>query len=122
VADSAGAHQGRDVHGPTALLRSAAALDHRHAAGTLVVNIRVSRKMLEPEGREKVKALVRSYFELGGMQLQINVVDQETLRDAMAHPERHGDLIIRVGGYSEYFVRLGEALQRSILLRTEHEA
>ena len=122
VADSAGAYQGRDVHGPTALLHSVTQLDQVHAAGTLVVNIRVARRMFEPEGREKLKALIRGYFEMGGMQLQVNVVDQEVLRDAMAHPERHQDLIIRVGGYSEYFVRLGEALQHSILLRTEHEA
>ena len=123
VADSAGAHQGRDVHGPTALLNSVLCLDHVHAAGTLVVNIRLSKKMFRTaESREKIKALIRSYFEMGGMQIQVNVVDQEVLRDAIAHPDRHRDLIIRVGGYSEYFVRLGEDLQRSVLLRTEHEA
>jgi len=122
VADSAGAYQGRDVQGPTALLRSVCELDQLHAAGTLVVNIRVARRLLEPEGREKLQALIRGYFALGGMQLQINVVDQQVLRDAMAHPERHQDLIIRVGGYSEYFVRLSGDLQHSILLRTEHEA
>jgi formate C-acetyltransferase len=123
VADSAGAYQGRDINGPTALLRSVTSLDQVHAAGTLVVNIRFSKRMFRPgEDREKLKALVRSYFELGGMQIQVNVVDQAVLRDAMAHPERHQDLIIRVGGYSEYFCRLGEDLQRSVLLRTEHEA
>jgi formate C-acetyltransferase len=54
------------------------------------------------------------------MQLQINVVDQEVLRDAIAHPEQHGDLIVRIGGYSEYFTRLSPALQESLLERTEH--
>jgi len=123
VADSAGAHQGRDVKGPTSLLNSVVCLDHCHAAGTLVVNIRLSKKMFDTaESRDKIKALIRSYFEMGGMQIQVNVVDQDVLRDAIAHPDRHRDLIIRVGGYSEYFVRLGEALQRSVLLRTEHEA
>jgi formate C-acetyltransferase len=63
---------------------------------------------------------LRTYFDLGGMQLQINVVDQEILRDAVAHPDRHGDLIVRIGGYSEYFNRLSPALQATVLLRVEH--
>ena len=72
VADSAGAHQGRDVHGPTALLNSVVCLDHRHAAGTLVVNIRLSKNMFATaESRDKIKALVRGYFEMGGMQIQL---------------------------------------------------
>jgi formate C-acetyltransferase len=73
-----------------------------------------------PEGRDRVRALVESYFDLGGMQLQINIVDQKTLEDAIEHPERHADLIVRVGGYSEYFNRLDEDLKRSILERTAH--
>jgi formate C-acetyltransferase len=56
------------------------------------------------------------------MQLQVNVVDQQVLRDAIAHPERHRDLIVRVGGYSEYFHRLSPDLQRTVLERTEHAA
>ncbi len=119
IADSAGAVQGRDRHGPTAALQSAAALDTRHAPGTLVVNIRLSKKLFAD--REKVKALVRGYFALGGLQLQINVVDQAVLRAALEHPEQHGDLIIRMGGYSEYWTHLSRALQESVLQRVEHE-
>ena len=66
------------------------------------------------------RALIRSYFEMGGLQLQINVIDQATLEDAVRHPERYGDLVVRVGGYSEYWSRLSPALRESILLRTEH--
>ena len=73
-----------------------------------------------PERRDQLKALVRSYFDLGGMQLQINVLDQETLRRACAKPEDYPDLIVRLGGYSEYFVRLSTELRRSVLERTEH--
>lgn len=121
VADSAGAVQGRDRHGPTALLRSVTRMPHYLAAGTLVVNTRFTRRLFDdPAARGQLKSLVRSYFSMGGMQLQINVVDQEILRDAIAHPEHHADLIIRVGGYSEYFTRLSEELQWSILERTEH--
>ena len=119
IADSAGAVQGRDQSGPTAALASAAALETRLAPGTLVVNIRLSKKLFEQ--REKVKALVRGYFAMGGLQVQINVVDQALLRDALEHPEQHGDLIIRMGGYSEYWNRLSRALQESVLERIEHE-
>ena len=71
--------------------------------------------------RQQLKSLIRTYFALGGMQLQINVVDQRVLQDALEHPERYGDLIVRVGGYSEYFNQLSRDLQLSILERVEHE-
>ena len=119
IADSAGPVQGRDTRGPTAALHSTASLDMIHAPGTLVVNTRFSKKLFAD--REKVKALVRGYFALGGLQLQINVVDQSVLRDALEHPERHGDLVIRMGGYSEYWNNLSRALQESVLERVEHE-
>ena len=122
VGDSAGAVQGRDRSGPTAYLRSVACVPHFLAPGTLVVNIRFTKRLFnDPEAREQLKALIRTYFELGGMQLQINVVDQRVLQDALQHPDRYQDLIIRVGGYSEYFNRLGRDLQLTILERTEHE-
>ncbi len=122
IADSAGAVQGRDVNGPTALIRSVTSLDLVHAPGTMVVNIRfVKRLFKDPESREKVKALVRSYFALGGMQIQINVVDQAVLQEAIKCPEKHRDLIVRIGGYSEYFHRLSPELQITVLQRTEHE-
>jgi pyruvate-formate lyase len=121
VADSAGPVQGRDTKGPTAMLRSVTSLQQEHAPGTLVVNIRLAKELFEsPEGRAKLQSLIRTYFDLGGMQLQVNVVDQEVLRDAIAHPERHGDLIVRVGGYSEYFNALDDDLKRTILERVEH--
>ncbi len=121
IADSAGPHQGRDKNGPTAMLKSVAAIPHHLAPGTLVVNARFTREFFAtPEGREKMKKLVQTYFDLGGMQLQINVVDQETLQDAIVHPEQYQDLIVRVGGYSEYFNRLSPELKRTVLERTEH--
>jgi len=122
VSDSAGPVQGRDRHGPTAMLRSVAGLRQEHAPGTLVVNIRLARSLFaSPSGREQVKSLISAYFAMGGLQLQVNVVDQAVLRDAIAHPERHGDLIVRIGGYSEYFNRLDETLRRGLLERTEHQ-
>jgi pyruvate-formate lyase len=121
LADSAGPHQGRDTRGPTAMLRSVTRLAHALAPGTLVVNLRLLPRMFATaESRGKLQDLVRTYFDLGGMQLQVTVVDQEVLRDAMAHPERHGDLVVRIGGYSEYFNRLGPDLQATVLQRVEH--
>ena len=121
IADSAGPFQGRDCCGPTAMIRSVARINHKLAPGTLVVNARFSKETFENPGqRERLKELIYTYFELGGMQLQINVVDQEVLRDAIAHPERHQDLVVRLGGYSEYFNRLSPALKQSLLERTEY--
>jgi formate C-acetyltransferase len=122
VADSAGAYQGRDKHGPTALFASVGHLNGIGAPGTNVVNIRFSKKLMTGrDSREKVKALIRSYFELGGMQLQINVVDQATLRAAIKNPEDFRSLVVRLGGYSEYFRNLSPEMKQTILDRTVHE-
>ena len=103
------------------MLKSVAAIPHYLAPGTLVVNSRFTKDFFRTdEGRAKLRHLVRTYFDLGGMQLQINVVDQEMLRDAIAHPERYEDLIVRIGGYSDYFNHLSPALKQTVLQRTEH--
>ena len=121
VADSIGPMQGRDTHGPTAMLRSVAKLPLYDAIGTPIVNIRFARDLFNTrEGRENLKSLVRAYFAMGGMQLQVSVIDQDVIRDAILHPERHADLIVRIGGYSEYFNNLSPELKRSVLERTEH--
>ena len=87
-----------------------------------MVNLRLAADCFRtPEGRRQVRALVEGYFAQGGLQLQINVVDQALLRDACVHPERYGDLIVRMGGYSEYWSRLDDELRRTLLQRTEHE-
>jgi len=123
LADSGGAMQGRDRRGPTAMVKSVTKIPHCLAPGTLVVNCRLNREFFcTPAGRRRLRELVRTYFDLGGMQIQINVVDQEVLKDALAHPEKHEDLIVRVGGFSEYFNRLSDALRMTVLERTEHEA
>lgn len=121
LADSAGPVQGRDKKGPTAMLKSVASIPHYLAPGTLVINIRFIKSIFKSkEDRAELQNLIRTYFDMGGMQLQINVVDQEILKDAIAHPENYQDLIIRIGGYSEYFNRLSEALKQTVLERTEH--
>ena len=121
IADSAGPVQGRDTCGPTAMLQSVAGIDQLHAPGTLVVNARFAPNHFQnSRSRAKILDLVRSYFRMGGMQLQINVVDQETLRKAVEHPEDYGDLLIRVGGFTEYWRNLTPELRNTIVERTEH--
>jgi formate C-acetyltransferase len=121
IADSIGPHQGRDLRGPTAMLKSVAKLDHAAGLGTLVLNLRLAKSFFNSGAdRRAIIDLVQGFFNLGGMQLQISVIDQEVMRDAMAHPERHGNLIVRIGGYSEYFNNLSPELKQTVLERTEH--
>ncbi|MCU0500341.1 MAG: hypothetical protein MUC51_01005 [Anaerolineae bacterium] len=121
LADSVGPAQGRDRHGPTAMLNSVAKLPLHLAAGTPVLNIRFTRTLLdEPESLGKVVQLIRVFFARGGMQIQLSVLDREALLAAQREPEKHRDIIVRVGGYSEYFVNLNPALQASVIARAEH--
>jgi formate C-acetyltransferase len=112
--------QGADRHGPTAVIRSAARLDHLRTGGTLL-NQKFAPDLLQTEqGLNQLVALVRAYFTLDGHHIQFNVVNADTLRDAQRHPERYRDLIVRVAGYSDYFCDLGRPLQDEIIARTEH--
>ncbi len=113
--------QGADRQGPTAVIRSAARMDHLHTGGTLL-NLKFMPSVLEDdEGLGKLAQLVRTYFRLDGHHVQFNVVGAETLREAQKHPEEHRDLIVRVAGYSDYFCDIGRELQDEIIRRTEHE-
>ncbi|MFZ0862314.1 MAG: trans-4-hydroxy-L-proline dehydratase [Candidatus Sulfotelmatobacter sp.] len=114
--------QGADRKGPTAVVKSAAKMDHVRTGGTLL-NQKFTPQLLKGEdGLDKVAHLVRSYFRLGGHHIQFNVVTAATLCAAQADPEKYRDLIVRVAGYSDYFCDLTRALQDEIIARTEHEA
>jgi formate C-acetyltransferase len=113
--------QGADRLGPTAVLKSASKIDHLRTGGTLL-NQKFTPQIMEDEtGQEQVKNLVRTYFHLNGHHIQFNVVTAETLRKAKLEPEKHRDLIVRVAGYSDYFIELTEELQDEIIKRTEHQ-
>ena len=113
--------QGADRRGPTAVLKSAARMDHARTGGTLL-NQKFTPQLLEgEEGIDKLAHLVRSYFKLDGHHIQFNVVTAETLRAAQENPEKYRDLIVRVAGYSDYFCDLTTALQNEIIARTEHQ-
>jgi formate C-acetyltransferase len=114
--------QGADRSGPTAVLRSAAKMDHVKTGGTLL-NMKFTPGLLEGEGGiDRLHHLVRTYFKMDGHHIQFNVVTAAKLREAQAAPERHRDLIVRVAGYSDYFCDLSLALQEEIIHRTEHDA
>jgi len=113
--------QGADRNGPTAVIKSAAKIDHLRTGGTLL-NQKFTPSILKDEtGRDKVLQLIRSYFRMDGHHIQFNVVDIETLKKAQVEPENYRDLIVRVAGYSDYFVNLGEDLQNEIIYRTEQQ-
>jgi len=108
--------------GPTAVLKSAAKMDHARTGGTLL-NQKFTPKLLEDkQGLDSLAHLVRSYFKLDGHHIQFNVVTADTLRAAQANPEKYRDLVVRVAGYSDYFCDLTEALQNEIIARTEQKA
>jgi formate C-acetyltransferase len=112
--------QGVDRKGPTAVLKSAAKIDHLRTGGTLLNQKFTPGVLDDDDGIAKVAKLVRAYFRMKGHHIQFNVVDAATLRAAQKSPSAYGDLIVRVAGYSDYFVDLGEDLQNEIIKRTEH--
>ena len=113
--------QGADLNGPTAVLKSAARIDHTQTGGTLL-NLKFSPQTLDGEGIDRLADLVRSYFNLDGHHVQFNVIDAAALRQAQQRPEEHRDLIVRVAGFSDYFVDVGRELQNEIISRTEHSS
>jgi formate C-acetyltransferase len=120
LSEGVSAVQGHDRRGPTAAAASVAKLDHARTNGTLL-NMRINPDCLRtPDDLRKLAALIRGYFDQGGHHVQFNIVDRDVLVDAMAHPEQHRDLMVRVAGYSDYFVLLSPDIQREILSRTEH--
>jgi len=112
--------QGADICGPTAVLKSAAKIDHLKTGGTLLNQKFLPELLKDEKGIQAVVHLIRSYFKMDGHHIQFNVVDEKTLREAQKNPQAHRDLIVRVAGYSDYFVDLTEALQEEIIQRTAH--
>lgn len=120
--DSIGSAQGRDIEGPTALIRSVTKIDYTPVVGGLSFNIKFTPTILSSEDSlNKLKSLIFTYFNLGGMQIQINVIDKNTLLIAQNNPEQYRSLIVRVSGWSSRFVNLSKALQDEIISRTSQE-
>ncbi len=112
---------GVDKKGPTAYLKSVAKVDYSQATNGVAVNLKFNPLYLKGAvGTRNLSALCRTYFELGGMHLQVNVIDRETLLDAQTNPAKYPGLMVRVAGYSAYFADLSREVQDEIIARTEH--
>jgi formate C-acetyltransferase len=113
--------QGKDIKGPTAVLLSATKMNHlEHAVATLH-NVKLSPATLKSrEGINKFLSLIRTYFDMGGWHLQFNMIGQQILCDAQKRPDDYKDLVVRVAGYSAFFVDLSPDVQNDIIRRTEY--
>jgi pyruvate-formate lyase len=118
-ADGSGPAQGRERLGPTAMVRSVTKWDHAPMIGGIAVNMRFSPGRDPDDLVEPMRAVLETYMRLGGFEAQVNVVDAATLRDAQEHPERHRDLVVRIAGYSDYFVGLSPEMQVEVIARSE---
>ncbi len=112
--------QGMDTNGPTAVIKSAAKIDHLRTGGTLL-NQKFTPHFFSDEKKiNKFALLIRSYFKMNGHHIQFNVISPDTLKAAQISPEKFRNLTVRVAGYSDYFNNLGLDLQEEIIKRTEH--
>ncbi|NLX64217.1 MAG: glycyl radical protein [Clostridiaceae bacterium] len=110
---------GMDTHGPTAAAKSVAKINHARAVNGVNFNMKFLPSILKTkEDRQKLIDLIRGYFSLGGFHIQFNILTPEKLIDAQKHPERHRSLVVRVAGYSAFFVELDRDIQNEIIART----
>ena len=123
LSDGISPYPGYDREGPSAVIKSVGKLDHvKNGVGTLL-NMKLSPNILESENDKKnFVHLLRSEGDLGGYHIQFNVVSNEDLRKAQKNPENYGDLLVRVAGYSAFFVELATNAQEAIIARTENSA
>ena len=120
LADGVAPAHGCDWEGPTAIVKSVAKLDHEKITNGTILNMKFMPKLLQTDsGKRALANLIQTYFALGGWHIQFNVVSAEMLKEAQKEPEKHKGLIIRVAGYSAFFVELDRAVQDDIIDRTE---
>lgn len=116
IAESLGAIFAKDTKGATSLLSSVASMDLSKALGTPVVNLTVNSEF----SNDILRSLIQSYLDMGGIHLQITCTSKQMLEEAYADPSKHPNLVIRVGGYSEYFRNLGDDLKQLVMSRMIH--
>ncbi len=121
LGDGSGPAQGKERNGHTASVLSSTKWEHYPFIGGVAVNMKFSKKLFAQDSYDKLEALVKTFMERGGFELQVNVVDRETLLKARENPEQYADLVVRIGGYSDYFVRLSPAMQQEVIERSEHQ-
>jgi formate C-acetyltransferase len=128
LADNASTHAGTDMNGPTATLKSVSKIDHTLFVNGNILNLKFHPSaLMTPHGEidelrvKKFAQMVKSFLiDLKGFQVQFNIVSADVLRRAQVEPEKYRNLIVKVAGYSAYFVSLDKSLQDQIIARTEH--
>jgi len=120
LADGIAPTDGSDILGPTAMLNSISKLDHQIFANGINLNIKFDARTLHGErGAVILRALTEGYFDQGGMQIQINILDPDVLKAAQNAPEKHQNLLVRISGYCAFFVDLTPEMQNEIIQRTQ---
>jgi len=119
--DGTSPSHGADRNGPTAVIKSLSKMDQLKSGGTLLNQRFLPSVLSSEQDLQKLGSLVRTYFTLGGHHIQFNVVDTATLKKAQQHPDEYRNLLVRVAGYSDYFVDLDKEHQEEIISRTEQE-
>jgi pyruvate-formate lyase len=114
-------YRGRELKGPTAVMRSVATVDGTLVSNGYVLNMSFNPHLIKgDENLRKFAELNRAYFKLGGLHVQYNIIDAEILREAQKHPEMYRGMVVRVAGYSALFTELDRATQNDIINRTAH--
>jgi formate C-acetyltransferase len=121
ISDGTSPSHGADRNGPTAVVKSLGKMDQVKSGGTLLNQRFLPSVLAGEKGIDGVVNLIRAYFKLGGHHIQFNVVDEATLREAQKNPAEHRGLLVRVAGYSDYFVDLDDYHQEEIIARTAQE-
>ncbi len=118
---SMSAYPGTDRNGPYALFASATCWDHAKSQNSQL-NLKIHPSAIRGiEGARKLLALTRSYMRKGGFHIQYNIVDSRMLNDAQENPKNYRDLVVRVAGFTQYWVEIGKPIQDEVISRTEYE-
>lgn len=121
LADNASPHMGRDISGPTAVVNSVAKLDQIYCWNGSLFNLRFDPASVQGEkGLDIIECVIKNFFDRFGFHIQINVVDNETLRAAQKDPENYRGIVVRVAGYLAFFTELDKKAQDLIIARTTH--
>jgi trans-4-hydroxy-L-proline dehydratase len=118
-ADGSGPAQGREMKGPTAAIMSVTSWDHSGMIGGIAYNMKFDKSLFSSQDmRRKLRFLIETYLDRGGFETQINVLDNGILAKAMENPEAYRDLVVRIGGYTDYFTHLSPGMQAEVMQRT----
>jgi formate C-acetyltransferase len=121
LADATSPAQGRDLFGPTAVFESTCCFNHGHYMDGIALNIRIHPSAVTTEeDKRKLRDMTKTYFEMGGMEVQYNVISADTMKAAQKDPDTYRDLVVRIAGYSAYFIELNTDMQNDLIRRTEN--